>query len=277
MPDSEIPFLADESRKPEPTALRVFQIEEESDHDGPYVSYSCCWVTKESDGFYLYGNELGCMAGPCHTTEEALNVSMHQFGMAYWNIRCHLPTDDLKEILASPAFVLSNAGRVAINDFVAPTATAPAVVESYKQWRHGRVMDVTVIFGPPGPIDVQQRIEKRHEETGTSKHKLWVELVHLILRDLNTRPSMEESSAIDELFSDFMKRSVTVHDLFLTFMFMGGIQYPAFRFYPDKIADGTGWPVEFDWSNLDVQQAVNRLFGILIKSEWVRLSVAYDS
>ena len=267
--DSSLP---DESEEPEESALRVFQINEESSGGG----VSCCWVTKRSDGFYLYGNEFGCMAGPCNTVNEALNDSGFEFGMDYWDIQCHVPVRQLAEILASPAFISENTKQVVINKVVVPSCNVSGVVEAYRQWRRGRISDITLIFGPPGELAVQRRIKKRHEETGRPKDELWVELVHVALQNLNARPVPEEPSVIDKLFSDFLKTRVEVHDLFSTYILIGGTRHPALTFYPEKISDKTGWPVAYNWLKPQVQGALSSLFGLLVKSEWVQTSVVHE-
>jgi hypothetical protein len=274
MSDPIFSFLPDSSREQEPSSLCVFQIEETSSDSG---GYSLCWVTKESDGFYMYGNELGCMAGPCTTVDGAMNISMFQFGMNEWNLRCFLKPEELSVILTSPAFILSNVDSVIINDVDTLFPTIAAIVECYRHWRRGRVLDVTVIFGPPADVETQKSIEDRHKEDGTSKDKLWVELVHLVLHDLNHRESIEEPTALNNLFGDFLSQPVTVHDLFLTATLLDGIQYPAFQFCPDKISNSEGWPIVYDWSEASWREALCHLFGILLKSEWVRLSFAYET
>jgi hypothetical protein len=89
----------------------ILVVDEESNAGG--TSY--CWVERRKSGYYLLGNELGKMSGPCITVEEALIVSGFQFGMDYMFIKTTLSTAELKCIMAGPSFILSNVSHLVIN------------------------------------------------------------------------------------------------------------------------------------------------------------------
>src|SRR5882762_10213636 len=89
----------------------VFSINEESDSGGS----SFCWVEKNENEYFLYGNELGKMAGPCESIISALNASGLQFGMDYCEIECVVTPKELGDILGSHAFILGNFSRLTIN------------------------------------------------------------------------------------------------------------------------------------------------------------------
>jgi hypothetical protein len=90
----------------------IFAIDEESSAGG--TSY--CWVERRKDGYYLFGNELGKMCGPCDTVHGALAGSGFQFGMDYMFIETTLSMVELRRILRDrTTFILSNVGHLAIN------------------------------------------------------------------------------------------------------------------------------------------------------------------
>lgn len=87
-----------------------FSIEEESTGGG--VSY--CWVEQKADGFYLYGNELGEIGGPCTSPVDAA-VGMG-YGMDSVNIDTSFSDCELLAFLKSGALILSNVERLTINE-----------------------------------------------------------------------------------------------------------------------------------------------------------------
>lgn len=90
---------------------RIFAVDEESNAGG----ISFCWVERRKDGYYLFGNELGKMSGPCNTVDDAVSESGFQFGMDYMDIQTTLGTAELRVILGGSSFILSNVGHLTIN------------------------------------------------------------------------------------------------------------------------------------------------------------------
>ena len=79
-----------------------------------------------------------------------------------------------------------------------------------------QVSDITIIVGPPGPEDEQQKIEKWSEGSGKSKEEIWVEYVHELLSEFSMRESPELQSTLDELMSFVLKLPVQVNDPVMT-------------------------------------------------------------
>lgn len=71
----------------------VFSVSEESDCGGS----SFCWVEKNENMYFLYGNELGKMSAPCKSVISALNAAGFKFGMDYCEIECLVTPEELNE------------------------------------------------------------------------------------------------------------------------------------------------------------------------------------
>lgn len=106
----------------------VFSINEESDSGGS----SFCWVEKNESTYFLYGNELGKIAGPCESIISALNASGFQFGMDYCEIECVVTPEELGDILGSPSFLLRNFSRLTINGTEMNPADIREITEVYR-------------------------------------------------------------------------------------------------------------------------------------------------
>jgi hypothetical protein len=92
--------------------MKILSIDEESNAGGS----SYCWVEHRKGGYYLFGNELGKMCGPCKTIRGALGGSGFQFGMDYMNIETTLSMAELRSILGNNStFILSNVSHLTIN------------------------------------------------------------------------------------------------------------------------------------------------------------------
>lgn len=94
---------------------------------------SHCRVVDGADGYYLFGNELGKMCGRCAPISDALNGSGFQFGMQYVAITCDVTPEEPRELLASPAFVLSGVDALSINGDDVPPGDVGAVIEFYRR------------------------------------------------------------------------------------------------------------------------------------------------
>ena len=112
----------------------VFSINEESESGG----CSHCWVEQKANGYFLYGGEVGEMTGPCDSILEALNRSGHQFGMDYCDIQCIVAPEELREILNSAAFILSNFSRLTINDEEVNPLDVRGVIDAYRKQKKVR-------------------------------------------------------------------------------------------------------------------------------------------
>ncbi|MXP65938.1 hypothetical protein E0493_21560 [Roseomonas sp. M0104] len=108
--------------------VQSFSINEESDAGG--VSY--CWTEKKKGGFYLYGNELGKMAGPEPTVYDAVTASGFQFGMDNAEIDCSLSFEELQQILSSASFILSNISYLVINGREIEGRDPEGIIKEYR-------------------------------------------------------------------------------------------------------------------------------------------------
>ena len=102
----------------------VFEISEDA---------GACWVVRKKKGFYLIGNELGEMCGPCETVGEALNATGFQFGSDVVEVTCDVSAAELREILESPAFLLGNASHLSINGVSVEDVDINSIVAAYKR------------------------------------------------------------------------------------------------------------------------------------------------
>lgn len=76
---------------------------------------SACWLLHREDGYYLMGNELGEMAGPCEDLMDAVFGSGFEFGAEDTEILTTLPANVLFSILQDPAYLAENIEHLTIN------------------------------------------------------------------------------------------------------------------------------------------------------------------
>ena len=133
----------------------LFSVEEESSDGGS----SYCWVTKKRGGYYMYGNEIGEMAGPCSTVCGAATSSGRQIGMDYVSIECRIEPDELQEILSDYTFIFDNFAMLSINgEEVEPIDVHTAVQvysEQYRKRRRKRPKETIIPDADTGPTPTQ--------------------------------------------------------------------------------------------------------------------------
>lgn len=103
----------------------VFSLSEESSAGGS----SYCRVDRRTKGYYLIGNELGEMAGPCSTPLAALGGSGFLFGMGYVTITSCLPVDEFRQALRH--VIMGNVNVMWVNGVRHEQPTVDAVVAAY--------------------------------------------------------------------------------------------------------------------------------------------------
>ena len=108
-------------------AKKVFSISEESSAGGS----SYCWVEHRDDGYFLIGNELGEMAGPCASVPDALEASGFQFAMEFVDIETSISAEQLREALEGPAFIVDNFAALSINGEEADPVTVDSILRAY--------------------------------------------------------------------------------------------------------------------------------------------------
>jgi hypothetical protein len=140
-----------------------------------------------------------------------------------------------------------------------------------------KVHDIMIILGPPGPDEEKKKFEEWSKNSGKPKDELWLEFVHQVLGEWAKRESPESASKLDELLSNVLKTPVRVNDPFMTYTLHGGIHNPGVILYTNKITESTGRPIEIDWSAPQLRGLIGDIFGYVLKTEWVRTFVSYDS
>jgi hypothetical protein len=61
-------------------------------------------VVRKRKGFYLYGSELGQVAGPCKTISEALTWGLNQYGGSRAKIETNIPLEELFDLMNTNSF-----------------------------------------------------------------------------------------------------------------------------------------------------------------------------
>lgn len=90
------------------------------------------------------------------------------------------------------------------------------------------------------------------------------------------RSSSHSQSPLDNFFSDLLKQPVWVNEPFLTYMLYKERSYPGIMFYPEKIVDHDGNPVNADFSDKKLIDAIGSFLGYILRTDWVRTLVVRE-
>jgi hypothetical protein len=95
--------------------------------------HSYCWVTWSRGAYWLYGNELGRMAGPCTSAADAVARSGFQFGSSVVRFETRLPEAEFRQILELRKVILfDNIDYAEINDVVCVSPSVEHLIETYR-------------------------------------------------------------------------------------------------------------------------------------------------
>ena len=106
----------------------VFSVTEASGVEA--MSY--CWVEEDAGDFFMYGNEIGRMSGPCRSAFWAIRAARgFQFGMDYMAVEASIHPEELRRILSSPSFALSRVSSLTINGATVQDVTIDEIMRIY--------------------------------------------------------------------------------------------------------------------------------------------------
>jgi hypothetical protein len=128
--------------------------------------------------------------------------------------------------------------------------------------------DVTLIFGPAGPEDLKEKVERWASNEEKTTDEFWYELL------IGALEKSGESS-IDEIFSSILETSVRVQKVFLTYEARLNdegdlVKYAALMLYPERFTDIDGAALEITVAAEHVTAAASVISRIL-KTEWVQV------
>ena len=140
-----------------------------------------------------------------------------------------------------------------------------------------KVRDITIIVGPPGTDEEKKKIEVWSKNSGKPKDEIWLKFVHQVLGEWAKRESPESASKLDGLLSSVLEIPVRVNDPYLAYTLDGSVRNPSVTLHTNKNTGSTGRPIETDWSGLQLRETIGSIFGYVLKTEWIRTIVVYES
>jgi hypothetical protein len=102
----------------------IFSIEED---------HSYCWVEWKDGAYWLYGNELGLIEGPCSTAAEAMLGNGMQHGSSFVRLETRLPEAEFRNILELEHVILwGNVDHVSVNDIESASTSVADLIAAYR-------------------------------------------------------------------------------------------------------------------------------------------------
>jgi len=138
------------------------------------------------------------------------------------------------------------------------------------------IKEFSIYLGPRKSSEDDPSFEEIGKTSDKSADELYIEFVHKAITYMMDRPSPETQSSLDNLFSNILKQPVWVNEPFLSYMLYIDRTYPGITFYPDKILDRHGNPVDTDFSDKKLIDGIGSALGCIFETEWIRTLIVMN-
>jgi hypothetical protein len=137
------------------------------------------------------------------------------------------------------------------------------------------ILDLKIMLGPLGPEEDKKKVHAISQKKGQPVENVWVDVVHQLLKEYGLREPEGANSVLDQAVGKVFGLPLCVNGLYPSFSIFRRTRYPAVILYPHKITNSDGMPVAVAWENKELQSEIANTFGLLFKTEWVRLFACF--